>query len=76
MTAEAADRNDTTWRLSFSFGRALVNDALLTWHGDPAAVPAAQSALAANCARAAAATGTTTVPEMTADGSRLVSAHA
>jgi fructose-bisphosphate aldolase class I len=43
------------WSLTFSFGRALVDDALRTWHGDPAAVEAAQAALAANCARAASA---------------------
>jgi fructose-bisphosphate aldolase class I len=44
------------WRLTFSFGRALVDDALRTWHGDPANVADAQAALAANCARASAAT--------------------
>jgi len=43
------------WRLTFSFGRALVNDALRTWHGDPLNVADAQAALAANCARASAA---------------------
>jgi fructose-bisphosphate aldolase class I len=43
------------WPLTFSFGRALVNDALRIWHGDPAAVDDAQAALAANCRRAAAA---------------------
>ncbi len=43
------------WRLSYSFGRALVNDALGTWHGVPTNVPAAQEALSSNCARAAAA---------------------
>jgi fructose-bisphosphate aldolase class I len=72
ITAEAADRNDTTWPLSFSFGRALVDDALRTWQGDPEAVPAAQSVLAANCARAAAATSA----GMSADGARQVFAHA
>jgi fructose-bisphosphate aldolase class I len=76
ITAEAADRNDTTWRLTFSFGRALVDDALHIWRGDPAAVPAAQSALAANCARAAAATCATTDTESAAELSQLVSAHA
>ncbi|HEY2833768.1 MAG TPA: class I fructose-bisphosphate aldolase [Sporichthyaceae bacterium] len=43
------------WALTFSFGRALVGDALRTWRGDPAAVAAAQQRLAENCARAAAA---------------------
>lgn len=44
------------WRLTFSFGRALVDDALRTWAGHGTAVVDAQAALAANCARAAAAT--------------------
>ncbi len=80
ITAEAADRNDTTWRLSFSFGRALVNDALRIWQGDPAAVTAAQAALADNCARAAAASvprmACETDSEMGTDWSRRVPAHA
>jgi fructose-bisphosphate aldolase, class I len=33
------------WRLSFSFGRALQDAALKTWHGSPANVAAAQAAL-------------------------------
>ena len=33
------------WPLTFSFGRALVDPALAAWRGDPAAVPAGQSAL-------------------------------
>jgi fructose-bisphosphate aldolase class I len=33
------------WALSFSFGRALQNEALKTWKGSPANVPAAQAAL-------------------------------
>jgi fructose-bisphosphate aldolase class I len=41
------------WPLTFSFGRALVDDALHAWRGDRARVAQAQSALAANCARAA-----------------------
>lgn len=44
------------WAVTFSFGRALVNDALSTWAGDPANVGAAQQALLDNCAEAAAAT--------------------
>ncbi|MGD9960747.1 class I fructose-bisphosphate aldolase [Nocardioides sp.] len=44
------------WAMTFSFGRALVNDALATWAGQPANVTRAQQALIANCERAAAAT--------------------
>jgi fructose-bisphosphate aldolase class I len=51
----AARTGTVPWRLTFSFGRALVRNALVAWHGDPAAVDAAQQALADNCARAAAA---------------------
>lgn len=43
------------WRLTFSFGRALVNDALQAWRGEPGNVKVAQDVLAANCLRAAAA---------------------
>lgn len=43
------------WSMTFSFGRALVNDALATWAGSPANVTRAQQALTANCDRAAAA---------------------
>ena len=35
----------TTWPLTFSFGRALVDPALAAWHGDPALVEAGQTAL-------------------------------
>jgi fructose-bisphosphate aldolase class I len=35
----------TPWKVSFSFGRALQNEALKTWHGSPAKLSAAQSAL-------------------------------
>jgi len=55
INAQAAGDGGAEWRLTFSFGRALVDDALRTWHGDPAQEAAAQAALAANCARAAAA---------------------
>lgn len=50
----AAD-DGTRWRLTYSFGRALVSDALNTWRGDPGLIADAQAALAANCARASAA---------------------
>jgi fructose-bisphosphate aldolase class I len=43
------------WRLTFSFGRALVSDALLAWGGMPANEAAAQATLAANCERASRA---------------------
>ena len=43
------------WHLTFSFGRALVNDALHAWKGQNANVRAAQDALLLNCANAAAA---------------------
>ncbi|MCB0907281.1 MAG: fructose-bisphosphate aldolase class I [Nocardioidaceae bacterium] len=51
---------DVPWNLTFSFGRALVNDALATWHGDPSRTAAAQEALLANCADAAASTAVVT----------------
>jgi fructose-bisphosphate aldolase, class I len=51
---------DVPWNLTFSFGRALVNDALHTWRGAPSRVPAAQEALLANCAEAAASTAVVT----------------
>lgn len=43
------------WPLTFSFGRALVSDALHAWGGRPDAVPAAQQVLLRNCAAAASA---------------------
>ncbi|MCL2471644.1 MAG: fructose-bisphosphate aldolase class I, partial [Propionibacteriaceae bacterium] len=43
------------WRLTFSFGRALVDDALRTWAGQPNQVAQAQHVLIDNCARASAA---------------------
>jgi fructose-bisphosphate aldolase class I len=42
---EAMQQIDTPWPLTFSFGRALVSPALLTWRGDAAQVEAGQSAL-------------------------------
>ncbi|MGI8954434.1 MAG: class I fructose-bisphosphate aldolase [Nocardioidaceae bacterium] len=46
------------WRVTFSFGRALVADALQIWRGDRANVADAQAVLAANSARAGAASDT------------------
>lgn len=54
-----ADLNAHTvrpWQATFSFGRALVSDALRTWGGDAANVAAAQRALVDNCREAAEAT--------------------
>jgi fructose-bisphosphate aldolase class I len=44
------------WKLSFSFGRALQDEALRAWRGKPANLSAGQQAFAhrARCARAAA----------------------
>jgi fructose-bisphosphate aldolase class I len=44
------------WPLTFSFGRALVSDALQAWRGEEANAPLAQQVLLANCERAARAT--------------------
>lgn len=44
------------WQTTFSFGRALVNDALRVWAGDATNVRLAQRALVDNCREAAAAT--------------------
>jgi fructose-bisphosphate aldolase class I len=55
MNRQAMEDGGAPWRLTFSFGRALVDDALRTWQGDTANVAAAQQVLAANCARAAVA---------------------
>lgn len=51
----ADERAQAPWSLTFSFGRALVDDVLHLWRGDPDAVAEAQNRLADNCARAAAA---------------------
>ncbi|HEX6249782.1 MAG TPA: class I fructose-bisphosphate aldolase, partial [Nocardioidaceae bacterium] len=48
---------DAPWSLTFSFGRALVSDALRTWKGEPGKVEAAQQALLDNCRRASQAVG-------------------
>lgn len=42
---EAMQQHRTPWTLTFSFGRALVDPALASWHGDPALVEAGQTAL-------------------------------
>lgn len=57
INAAARTYPDASWRLTFSFGRALVDDALRTWQGDPARIEAAQAVLATNCTRASLATG-------------------
>ncbi len=59
INAEAAAVGEAPWRLTFSFGRALVSDALLAWHGVPANTGDAQSRLAANCRRASEASQVT-----------------
>lgn len=55
INAAADGDGGAPWRLTYSFGRALVSDALRAWRGDPGNVAEAQAALAANCARASAA---------------------
>lgn len=53
-----ADLNEITprpWQVTFSFGRALVSDALHIWAGNPANTAAAQEALVVNCRQAAKA---------------------
>jgi fructose-bisphosphate aldolase class I len=42
--------------VTFSFGRALVSEALSVWGGDPGKTKAAQEALLGNCRRAARTT--------------------
>ena len=48
-------RGAQPWRLTFSFGRALVDDALAAWGGQSLRWASAQIALAGNCRRAAQA---------------------
>ena len=55
LNAQAATGGAPPWRLTFSFGRALVSDALRAWHGVPANATDAQNKLAANCRRASEA---------------------
>ncbi|BBG00414.1 MULTISPECIES: class I fructose-bisphosphate aldolase [Pseudonocardia] len=52
---EAMQHHRTSWPLSFSFGRALVDPALAAWHGDADLVAAGQAALADRVAANAAA---------------------
>ena len=47
---------DAPWRLTYSFGRALVSDALHAWGGERSRVSAAQQLLLENCERASRAT--------------------
>lgn len=53
---ELSDIADRPWAVTFSFGRALVNDALTTWAGQADNVGSAGQALLENCRQAAAAT--------------------
>jgi fructose-bisphosphate aldolase class I len=46
--------NGRPWNVTFSFGRALVSEALATWGGSHANVTLAQRTLLSSCARAAA----------------------
>jgi len=55
ISALACTDDVAPWRLTFSFGRALVSDALYTWHGSDASIEAAQHSLAGNCRHASEA---------------------
>jgi fructose-bisphosphate aldolase, class I len=55
INARAAADDSAPWRLTFSFGRALVNDALRTWRGVAGNIGDAQNELARNCQRASEA---------------------
>lgn len=61
ITSAASVSGYAPWRLTFSFGRALVDDALRAWHGDADNVSIAQAALLRNCRRARAATNSVAV---------------
>jgi fructose-bisphosphate aldolase class I len=65
INAQAAAGEPVPWRLTFSFGRALVEDALRAWRGIPAQVAAAQAELAGNCQRASAASSPAATPVRT-----------
>jgi len=52
INRRAAAEGGAPWRLTYSFGRALVSDALNTWRGREEKVAEAQAVLAANCERA------------------------
>lgn len=55
INRRAAAEGGAPWRLTYSFGRALVSDALNTWRGREEKVSEAQTVLAANCERASKA---------------------
>ena len=55
LTAINRLAGDSPWQLTYSFGRALVSDALHAWGGDTSRVGAAQAVLLENCARASRA---------------------
>lgn len=55
INCSASQAGPAPWPLTFSFGRALVDDALRIWHGDPSQVIDAQRALVDNSERAAKA---------------------
>lgn len=57
LAALNSETRPVPWQLTFSFGRALVSDALHGWAGVEANAAAAQDILLSNCTRAAAATG-------------------
>lgn len=63
INQRAAAEGGAPWRLTYSFGRALVSDALHTWRGRDEKVAEAQTVLAANCERASRAS-TGRVPEV------------
>jgi fructose-bisphosphate aldolase, class I len=56
LAAINQEAGDAPWQLTYSFGRALVSDALHAWAGAPGFVDAAQTRLLNNCRRASAAT--------------------
>jgi fructose-bisphosphate aldolase class I len=56
LAAINQEAGDAPWQLTYSFGRALVSDALHAWAGAPGFVDVAQTRLLNNCRRAAAAT--------------------
>jgi len=62
INARAATDEAAPWRLTFSFGRALVNDALQGWAGVAEHIDTAQRALADNCRRASEATASASAP--------------
>jgi fructose-bisphosphate aldolase class I len=53
--AELSAFAERPWPVTFSFGRALVSEALSVWGGDPGKAKAAQDALLGNCRQAAEA---------------------